>query len=139
MLFHFPVLGRNPDHRIYVKTKRLLRIIVTPRYFIDCTNGIDALGTWWLIGGVRCLRCGRSLVRITLAATYSPSLVAACMMSCGALCGCLSAKFDSCNHLLSSVHTFVIVNILWCVRLYIERKCYYYYHPVMGRIYSICL
>ena len=142
MLFHFPVLGGNPD----VLTESMLRLsdfsrlIITPRYFIDCTNGIDASGTWWHIGGVR---CGRSLVQITLAATQglwaSPSLVAARMTSCGTLCGCLSAKFDSCNHLLSSVHT-LLVNILWCVRLYIKRKCYYY-HPVMEqlRIYPICL
>ena len=30
-------------------------------------------------------------------------------------------KFDSCNSLLSSVHT-LLVNILRCVRLYIKRK-----------------
>src|SRR6218665_223787 len=36
-------------------------------------------------------------------------------------CGCLAAKFDSCNSLLSSVHT-LLVNILRCVRLYIKRK-----------------
>ena len=34
---------------------------------------------------------------------------------------CLVAKFDSCNSLLSSIHT-LLVNILWCVRLYIKRK-----------------
>jgi len=39
-------------------------------------------------------------------------------------CGCRAAKFDSCNSLLSSVHT-LLVNILWCVRLYIKRKYYY--------------
>src|SRR6218665_406710 len=36
-------------------------------------------------------------------------------------CGCLAAKFDSCNSLLSSVHT-LLVNILWGVRLYIKRN-----------------
>src|SRR6218665_654954 len=36
-------------------------------------------------------------------------------------CGCLAAKFDSCNSLLSSVHT-LLVNILRCVRWYIKRK-----------------
>ena len=41
-------------------------------------------------------------------------------------CGCLAAKFDSCNCLLSSVHT-VLVNIMRCVRLYIKRKYYHYY------------
>jgi len=41
-------------------------------------------------------------------------------------CGCLAGKFDSCNSLLSYVHT--LVNILWCVRLYIKRKYYYYYY-----------
>src|SRR6218665_1136070 len=38
-------------------------------------------------------------------------------------CGCLAAKLDSCNSLLSSVHT-LLVNILRCVRLYIKRKYY---------------
>ena len=41
-------------------------------------------------------------------------------------CGCHAAKFDSCNSLLSSVHT-LLVNILRCVRLYIKRKYYYNY------------
>src|SRR6218665_328350 len=35
-------------------------------------------------------------------------------------CGCLAAKLDSCNRLLSSVHT-LLVNILRCIRLYIKR------------------
>ena len=49
----------------------------------------------------------------------TPSLVVACMTWCGALRGCLAAKFDSCNSLLSPFHTLlVIVNILRCVRLY---------------------
>jgi len=43
-----------------------------------------------------------------------------------ALCGCLAAKFASCNSLLSSVHT-LLVNILRCVRFYIKRKYYDYY------------
>ena len=43
----------------------------------------------------------------------------------GVLCGCLAVKFDSCNNLLSSVHT-LLVNSLWYVRLYIKRKYYYY-------------
>jgi len=34
------------------------------------------------------------------------------MTWCGALRGCLAAKFDSCNSLLSSIHT-LLVNILW--------------------------
>ena len=42
-------------------------------------------------------------------------------------CSCLAAKFDSCNSLLSFVHT-LLVNILQCVRLYIKRKYYYYYY-----------
>src|SRR6218665_2612533 len=42
-----------------------------------------------------------------------------------ALCDCLAAKFDSCNSLISSVHT-LLVNILQCVGLYIKRKYYYY-------------
>src|SRR6218665_3010914 len=42
-------------------------------------------------------------------------------------CGCLAAKFDSCNNLPSSVHT-LLVNILRCVRLYIKRK-YYIINP----------
>src|SRR6218665_71921 len=50
----------------------------------------------------------------------SPSLVIACMTSCG----CLAVKFDSCNDLLSSVLT-LRVNILRCGRLYIKRKYYY--------------
>src|SRR6218665_3337785 len=36
-------------------------------------------------------------------------------------CGCLAAKFDSCNSLLPSVHTLP-VNVLRCVRLYIKRN-----------------
>src|SRR6218665_1084597 len=36
-----------------------------------------------------------------------------------ALRGCHAAKFDSCNNLLSSVHTLP-VNVLRCVRLYIK-------------------
>jgi len=36
-------------------------------------------------------------------------------------CGCLAAKFDSCNSLLSSFHT-LLVNILQCVRLYIRNE-----------------
>ena len=39
----------------------------------------------------------------------------------------LRLKFDSCNSLLSFVHT-LLVNILRCVRLYIKRKYYYYYY-----------
>jgi len=35
----------------------------------------------------------------------SPSLVVACMTLCSALRGYLASKFDSCNNLLSSVHT----------------------------------
>ena len=42
-------------------------------------------------------------------------------------CGCLEAKFDSCNSLLSSVHT-LLVNILQCVRLYIKRKYLFYFY-----------
>src|SRR6218665_1360189 len=42
-------------------------------------------------------------------------------MTAAAPCGCLAAKFDSCNGQLSSVHT-LLVNILRCVRLYIKRK-----------------
>src|SRR6218665_3166166 len=38
-----------------------------------------------------------------------------------ALRGCLTAKFDCCNSLLSSVHT-LLVNILRCVRLYIKNE-----------------
>src|SRR6218665_1390628 len=38
-----------------------------------------------------------------------------------ASCGCLAAKFGSCNSLLSSVHT-LLENILRCVRVYIKRK-----------------
>src|SRR6218665_4107783 len=33
-------------------------------------------------------------------------------------CGCLAVKFDSCNSLLSSIHT-LLLKILRCVRLYI--------------------
>src|SRR6218665_182949 len=41
------------------------------------------------------------------------------------LCGCLVAKFYSCNSLLSSIHTLPVSTLL-CVRLYIKRKyCYY--------------
>ena len=40
--------------------------------------------------------------------------------------GCFAAKFDSCNSLLSSVHT-LLVNILRCVRLYIKQKYYILY------------
>jgi len=36
----------------------------------------------------------------------------------------LQLKFDSCNNLLSSIHT-LLVNILRYVRLYIKRKYYY--------------
>ena len=36
------------------------------------------------------------------------------MTWCGPLRGCLAVKFDSCNSLLSSVHT-LLVNILWYV------------------------
>jgi len=55
----------------------------------------------------------------------SPSPVIACMTDV-APCGCLASKFDSCNSLLSSVHT-LLVNILRYVRLYTKRKYYYYY------------
>src|SRR6218665_1059007 len=50
-------------------------------------------------------------------------------------CGCLAAKFDSCNSLLSSVHS-LLVNILRCVRLYIKRKKYYY--DVIGSLMQVC-
>jgi len=65
----------------------------------------------------------------TLTATYgpwaSPLLVVACMTWRDALRGCLAVKFDSCNNLLSSVHTCTShVNILQCVRLYVKRKYY---------------
>jgi len=44
------------------------------------------------------------------------------MTWCDALRGCLAVKFDSCNSLLSSIHT-LLVNILRYVRLlYINRK-----------------
>jgi len=43
------------------------------------------------------------------------------MTLCGALRGCLEDEFDSCNSLLSSVHT-LLVNILPCVRLYIKNE-----------------
>ena len=56
---------------------------------------------------------------VTLA---SPSPVIA-FMTYVAPGGCLAAKFDSCNSLLSSVYT-LLVNILRCVRLYIKRKYY---------------
>src|SRR6218665_1606789 len=58
----------------------------------------------------------------------SPSPVTACMTDV-APCGCLAAKFDSCNSLLSSVHT-LLVNILRCVRLYIKRKYYILYNAI---------
>src|SRR6218665_4124522 len=51
----------------------------------------------------------------------SPLLHRALSMNYVAPCGCLAANFDSCNSLLSSVHT-VLVNSLRCVRLYIKRK-----------------
>src|SRR6218665_3861427 len=48
------------------------------------------------------------------------------MTSCGALSGCIAAKFNFwINNLLSSFHTLP-VNILWCVRLYIKKKILYY-------------
>src|SRR6218665_3344953 len=53
-------------------------------------------------------------------------------------CSCLAAKFDSCNSLLSSVHT-LIVNILRCFRLYIKRKYYYYYYTNPIRIPHLVL
>ena len=54
------------------------------------------------------------------------------MMWSGALRGCLVAKFDSCNSLLSSVHT-LLVNILHYVRLlYIKRKYDYYYTIILN-------
>jgi len=48
--------------------------------------------------------------------------------------GCLAAKFDSCNSLLSSVHT-LLVNIPRCVRLYTKRKYYILYIMILC---SIC-
>src|SRR6218665_1038740 len=41
-------------------------------------------------------------------------------------CGCLAAKLDYCNSLLSSVHT-LLLNILRCVRLYITQLLYCIY------------
>jgi len=52
-------------------------------------------------------------------------------MWCGILCRCLAVKFDSCNNLLSSVHT-ILVNILPDVRLYIKRKYYSIYPSIYG-------
>src|SRR6218665_3980504 len=43
------------------------------------------------------------------------------MTLCGALRGCLEDEFNSCNSLLSSVHT-LLVNGLPCVRLYIKNE-----------------
>ena len=50
---------------------------------------------------------------------------------CGALRCCLAAKFDSCNSLLSSIHT-LLVNILRCVRLYVKRKFIILYSLQIG-------
>jgi len=44
----------------------------------------------------------------------------------GALCGCRAVKFDSCNNLLSSIHTIHVI-ILRYVRLNINTKYYYHY------------
>src|SRR6218665_1178414 len=54
-------------------------------------------------------------------------LVIACISRCYTLRGCLVVKFDSCNNLLSSVHT-LLVNFLQYVRFYINGKYYYYYY-----------
>jgi len=40
-----------------------------------------------------------------------------------ALCGCRAVKFDSCNNILSSVHTILVI-ILRSVSLSIKRKYY---------------
>src|SRR6218665_84210 len=50
--------------------------------------------------------------------TLGKSFIRNCLYDgCGALCGCLAAKFDSCYSLLSSVHT-LLVNIMWCQIVY---------------------
>jgi len=55
----------------------------------------------------------------------------------------LAVNFNSCNNLLSSVHTLLVgLNILRHVRLYIKRKYYYYiiiitYSPIRRTYKSI--
>jgi len=39
----------------------------------------------------------------------------------GALCGCRAVKFGTCNNLLSSLYTILVI-ILWYVRLNIKTK-----------------
>ena len=42
----------------------------------------------------------------------------------GALHDCRAVNFDSCNNLLSSVYTILVI-ILWYVRLNIKMKVYF--------------
>jgi len=48
--------------------------------------------------------------------------------------GFLVVKLDSCNNLLSSIHT-LLVNILRFVGLYVKRKHYYYYYVANNKIF----
>src|SRR6218665_2698157 len=69
----------------------------------------------------------------------SPSPIIACMTDV-APCGCLAAKFDSYNSLLSSIHT-LLIDILRCVRLCIKQKYYYYYYTraTNHNVYNTCV
>ena len=111
--------------------------VMIPRGYIGTLPAQHAILAWydlwaWLVKWILSMPSVRKAVGSIppLATTQgpwaSPSPPIACMTDV-APCGCLAAKFDSCNSLLSSVHT-LLVNILRCVRLYIKRKYYYYYY-----------
>ena len=80
---------------------------------------------WWLNGRFGVLRPqGRRFESHSsrhIETLASPSLVVVCITWSGALYRCLVVKVDSCNNLLSSIHT-LLVSILLYVRLHIKMK-----------------
>src|SRR6218665_2178105 len=86
---------------------------------------------WWFSGKFVALRpqgCRFEPHSSRHVGTLGKSFTRSCCITwCVALLhGCLSVKFDSCINLLSSIYT-LLVNILRCVRLYIETKITLFY------------
>ena len=110
-------------------TNQYIKLLNLERHLNFIQQAFQNIGAWWLSGKFGALhpQChnfephsSRQVSTLGKSSTH-----------------CLGVKFDSCNNLLSSIHT-LLVNILWCVRLYILFGCWPFPLESPSTISSAC-
>ena len=77
--------------------------------FQGIMTNITIWGARWLSGKFGAFRPeGRRFE--SYSSCHVGTLGKSCITWCGTMCGCLAVKFDSCNSLLSSVHTMSVIH-----------------------------